>query len=82
MTVHYNAAIWIDHREARVFHFSPTDETLVLHPDNPTRPSQGKFYRERARIDESRLSSRGRRISVGRWLGSDYRAGKCKDRVG
>jgi stalled ribosome rescue protein Dom34 len=34
---HYHAAIWIDHREARVFHFSPTDvETLVLHPDNPT----------------------------------------------
>src|ERR1700722_6915849 len=35
---HYHAAIWIDHREARVFHFSPTAvETLVLHPDNPTR---------------------------------------------
>jgi stalled ribosome rescue protein Dom34 len=35
---HYHAAIWIDHREARVFHFSPTDvETLVLHPDSPTR---------------------------------------------
>ena len=26
------------HHEARVFHFTPTDaETLVLHPDNPTR---------------------------------------------
>jgi len=38
MTEHYHAAIWIDHREARVFHFSPTDvEALVLHPDNPTR---------------------------------------------
>ena len=35
---HYHAAIWIDHREARVFHFSPTDvEKLILHPDNPTR---------------------------------------------
>jgi stalled ribosome rescue protein Dom34 len=35
---HFHAAIWIDHREARVFHFSPTDvETLVLHPDNPSR---------------------------------------------
>jgi stalled ribosome rescue protein Dom34 len=35
---HYHAAIWIDHREARVFHFGPADvETLVLHPDNPTR---------------------------------------------
>jgi hypothetical protein len=35
---HYHALIWIDHSEARVFHFSPTEvETLVLHPDNPTR---------------------------------------------
>jgi hypothetical protein len=35
---HYHAVIWIDHREARVFHFSSTDvERLVLHPDNPTK---------------------------------------------
>jgi stalled ribosome rescue protein Dom34 len=35
---HYHAAIWIDHREARVFHFSPIDvEKFVLHPNNPTR---------------------------------------------
>lgn len=35
---HYHAAVWIDHHEARVFHFSPTDvERLVLHPDHPTR---------------------------------------------
>jgi stalled ribosome rescue protein Dom34 len=35
---HYHAVIWIDHREARVFHFSPSDvERLVLHPDHPTR---------------------------------------------
>ena len=34
----YHAVIWIDHREARVFHFSPTDvERLILHPDHPTR---------------------------------------------
>jgi stalled ribosome rescue protein Dom34 len=34
---HYHAVIWIDHHEARVFHFSPTDvERLVLHPDHPT----------------------------------------------
>jgi stalled ribosome rescue protein Dom34 len=39
MTTHHNhAVVWIDHHEARVFHFSPTDvERLVLHPDNPTR---------------------------------------------
>jgi len=37
-THHYHAVIWIDHHEARVFHFSPTEvETLVLHPDHPTR---------------------------------------------
>jgi stalled ribosome rescue protein Dom34 len=35
---HYHAVVWIDHREARVFHFTPTDvERLVLHPDHPTR---------------------------------------------
>jgi stalled ribosome rescue protein Dom34 len=35
---HYHAVIWIDHHEARVFHFNPTDvDTLVLHPDHPTR---------------------------------------------
>lgn len=37
-THHYHAVVWIDHREARVFHFSPGDvERLVLHPDHPTR---------------------------------------------
>jgi stalled ribosome rescue protein Dom34 len=35
---HYHAVIWIDHREARVFHFGPADvEQLVLRPDDPTR---------------------------------------------
>ncbi len=37
-THHYHAVIWIDHREARVFHFNPTDvDKLVLHPDHPTK---------------------------------------------
>ena len=37
-THHYHAVVWIDHREARVFHFNPTDvDKLVLHPDNPTK---------------------------------------------
>jgi hypothetical protein len=37
MTIHhFHAVVWIDHREARVFHFNPSDaEKLVLHPDNP-----------------------------------------------
>jgi stalled ribosome rescue protein Dom34 len=35
---HYHAIVWIDHREARVFHFNPTDvEKLVLYPDHPTK---------------------------------------------
>ncbi len=37
-THHFHAVVWIDHREARVFHFAPTDvERLVLHPDHPTQ---------------------------------------------
>jgi stalled ribosome rescue protein Dom34 len=35
---HYHAVVWIDHHEARIFHFSPSEvERLVLHPDHPTR---------------------------------------------
>jgi stalled ribosome rescue protein Dom34 len=37
-THHFHAVIWIDHREARIFHFSPTDvERLVVHPEHPTK---------------------------------------------
>ena len=32
---HFHAVMWIDHREARVFHFGREDmETLVLHPED------------------------------------------------
>jgi stalled ribosome rescue protein Dom34 len=35
---HYHAVIWIDHREARVFHFSSTDvERFVVRPEHPTK---------------------------------------------
>jgi stalled ribosome rescue protein Dom34 len=35
---HFHAIVWIDHHEARVFHFSPTEaERLVVHPDHPTK---------------------------------------------
>jgi stalled ribosome rescue protein Dom34 len=35
---HFHAVIWIDHREARVFHFDPADvDKLVVHPHDPTR---------------------------------------------
>jgi stalled ribosome rescue protein Dom34 len=35
---HYHAVIWIDHHEARVFHFGLADvDKLNVHPDHPTR---------------------------------------------
>jgi stalled ribosome rescue protein Dom34 len=35
---HYHAVVWIDHREARVFHFNATDvDRLVLRPEHPTK---------------------------------------------
>ena len=38
MSGHYHAVVWIDHLEARVFHFNVSEvDRLVLHPHNPTR---------------------------------------------
>jgi len=38
MSAHYHAVVWIDHREARVFHFNASEvDKLVVHPDHPTR---------------------------------------------
>ncbi len=38
MPTHYHAVVWIDHHEARVFHFNVSEiDRLVLHPHNPTR---------------------------------------------
>jgi stalled ribosome rescue protein Dom34 len=35
---HYHAVVWIDHHEARIYHFNPSEvDKLVLHPHNPTR---------------------------------------------
>ena len=35
---HHHAVVWIDHLEARVFHFNIDEvDRLVLHPHNPTR---------------------------------------------
>ena len=37
MTAHYHAVVWIDHHEARIFHFNADEvERLVLHPHDPT----------------------------------------------
>jgi stalled ribosome rescue protein Dom34 len=36
MTEHNHSVIWIDHREARVFHFSAEEvDRLVVRPDDP-----------------------------------------------
>jgi hypothetical protein len=35
---HYHAVIWIDHHEARIFHFSPSEvDQLVIRPHDPTK---------------------------------------------
>ena len=48
---HYHAVIWIDHREARVFHFNPTDvEKMILHPDNPCHCRKLNPASKRSRI--------------------------------
>jgi stalled ribosome rescue protein Dom34 len=34
---HFHAVIWIDHHEAKIFHFNATDtDQQTLHPDNPS----------------------------------------------
>lgn len=36
MPVHNHTVVWIDHREARVFHFSPDEvDSLIVRPDDP-----------------------------------------------
>jgi hypothetical protein len=36
MTGHYHAVVWIDHHEARIFHFNAEDiDRLVLRPHDP-----------------------------------------------
>ena len=38
MSGHYHAIVWIDHHEARIFHFNPTEvDRLVLRPHEPNR---------------------------------------------
>ena len=38
MSGHYHAIVWIDHLEARIFHFNAGEaDRLVLHPHDPTR---------------------------------------------
>ncbi len=38
MSGHFHAVVWIDHREARVFHFSASEaDEIVVHPQHPTK---------------------------------------------
>jgi len=38
MQGHYHAVVWIDHHQARVFHFNADDaDKVVIHPDQPIR---------------------------------------------
>ena len=38
MTAHHHAIVWIDHREAKVFHLNTTEvDRMILHPHRPTR---------------------------------------------
>lgn len=33
---HFHAIVWIDHREARIFHFNPVEaDRMTIHPDRP-----------------------------------------------
>jgi hypothetical protein len=38
MPSHYHAVVWIDHRQARIFHFNKGEaDKLVVSPENPVR---------------------------------------------
>jgi hypothetical protein len=42
---HFHAVVWIDHHEARVFHFNADDaERAVVHPEHPTRHIHHKAH--------------------------------------
>ena len=57
---HFHAVIWIDHHEARVFHFSPTDvERLVLHPERNRRSSKRRAARRPSAQRAHRLVGHG-----------------------
>ena len=45
MSQHFHAVVWIDHHEARVFHFNADDaERVVVHPEHPTRHIHHKAH--------------------------------------
>ena len=45
MSQHFHAVVWIDHHEARVFHFSADDvERAVVHAEQPSRHIHHKAH--------------------------------------
>jgi hypothetical protein len=56
MEGHYHAVVWIDHRQARVFHFSADDaEKVVIHPERPVRDFHRKQKGTGQHIDEDQV---------------------------
>lgn len=46
MQGHYHAVVWIDHRQARVFHFNSEDaDKVVIRPEHPVRDYHRKEKR-------------------------------------
>jgi hypothetical protein len=45
LSQHFHAVVWIDHHEARVFHFNADDvEGAVVHAERPARHIRHKAY--------------------------------------
>jgi hypothetical protein len=66
---HFHAVVWIDHREARVFHFNSTEvERLVLRPDHPTKHIQLRPWSAQplVRVNHERHTDNGvARLTIG-----------------
>ncbi len=45
MASHYHAVVWIDHHEARIFHFNASEsDVVVVHPHDPVRKIHRKTH--------------------------------------
>ena len=58
MQEHYHAVVWIDHRQARVFHFNAEDaDKVVVHPHHPIRDIHNKPRGGHDREEEAYLEA-------------------------
>jgi hypothetical protein len=65
MSSHYHAIVWIDHHEARIFHFNVSEvDRLVLHPHKPTR----HIHHKANSIGNGHASSSPTPASISRWI--------------